>query len=176
MTMNEAHTRIKARVWQEIAQIGLDVNAIDKETMNTLVDVVSEAALLEVDEMMAEEAQETAVSDDDDDDEKILWKGRPFLSVTTYYTITTERIKVRSGLMGKAYEYIELIRIQDLNHSQTFGERLFKIGDINITSHDPSHPEFSLDNVQNPSGVYEILRKAIKVARKEHNFSYREEM
>lgn len=175
MTMNEAHTRIKARVWQEIAQLNLDVSAIDKETMNTLVDVVSEAALLEVDEMMAEGAKDTAVSDDDDD-EKVLWKGRPFLSAVTYYTITDERIKMRSGLLGKAYEYIELIRIQDLDHSQSFGERLFKVGDINIHSHDPSHPEFTLENVKDPTAVYEILRKAIKEARKKHNFSYREEM
>ena len=175
MTTNEAHTRIKARVWQEIAHLNLDVSGIDKETMNTLVDVVSEAALLEVDEMMAEGAKETAVSDDDDD-ERVLWKGRPFLSAVTYYTITTERIKMRSGLMGKAYEYIELIRIQDLDHSQSFGERLFKVGDITIRSHDPSHPEFTLENVKDPTGVYEILRKAIKAARKEHNFSYREEM
>ena len=175
MTTNEAHTRIKARVWQEIATLNLDVSAIDKETMNSLVDVVSEAALLEVDEMMAESAQETAVSDDDDD-ESVLWKGRPFLSAVTYYTITDERIKMRSGLLGKTYEYIELIRIQDLHHSQSFGERLVKVGDIKIRSHDPSHPEFVLENVQDPSAVYEILRKAIKAARKRHNFSYREEM
>lgn len=175
MTMNEAHTRIKARVWQEIAHLNLDVSGIDKDTMNSLVDVVSEAALLEVDEMMAESVKDTAVSNDDDD-EKVLWKGRPFLSVVTYYTITDERIKMRSGLMGKAYQYIELIRIQDLDHTQSFGERLVKIGDINIRSHDPSHPEFTLENIKDPTAVYEILRKAIKAARKEHDFSYREEM
>ena len=175
MTTNEMHTRIKARVWQEIAQLNLDVSGIDKETMNSLVDVVTEAALLEMDEMMAESAKDTAVSADDDD-EKVLWKGRPFLSAVTYYTITDERIKMRSGLLGKSYEYIELIRIQDLHHSQSFGERMLKVGDITIRSHDPSHPEFTLENVKDPSAVYEILRKAIKQARKEHNFSYREEM
>lgn len=173
--MNEAHTRIKARVWQEIAQQNIDVSAIDKETINNLVDIASEAALLEMDEMIKEGTQDTAVSDNDGD-ERVLWKGRPFLSAVTYYTITNERIKMRSGLLGKSYEYIELIRIQDVDRSESFGERLVKVGDITIRSHDPSHPEFTLENIKDPAAVYEILRKAIKEARKENNFSYREEM
>ncbi len=119
--------------------------------------------------------KDTGVSDDDDG-EQVLWKGRPFLSVATYYTITSERIKVRSGLLGKAYEYIELIRVQDLDFTQSFGERLFKLGDITIRSNDASHPEYTLENVKDPHSVYEILRKAIKEVRKEHNFSFREEM
>ena len=174
MTMNEAHARIKARVWQEIAQMNLDVSGVDKVTMDALVDLVTESALLEVDEMIEEETKETAVSGDDD--EQVLWKGRPFLSAVTHYTITNERIKIRSGLLGKAYEYVELIRVQDVDYSQSFGERLFKIGDITIRSHDSSDPEITLENVQAPDAVYEILRKALKAARKEHNFSYREEM
>jgi hypothetical protein len=174
MAMNEAHARIKARVWQEIAQTNLDVSGIDKETLNALVDLATESALLEVDEMIEESNKDTA--DSDDGDEEVLWKGRPFLSVTTYYTITSERIKIRSGLLGKAYEYIELIRVQDIDFDQSFGDRLLKLGDITIRSHDTSHPEVTLENVQDPHGVYEILRKALKQARKDNNFSYREEM
>jgi uncharacterized membrane protein YdbT with pleckstrin-like domain len=105
-----------------------------------------------------------------------LWRGRPFLSLVLEYTITDERIKITSGLLGKSHENVELIRVQDVDHSQTFGERVLKIGDITIRSHDPSHPEIVLRNVQDPSSVYEILRRAVLNARKRHNFSYREEM
>jgi len=63
-----------------------------------------------------------------------------------------------------------------MDHSQTFGERLLKIGDVNIRSHDPSHPELQLKNVRDPHQVYEVLRRAVLSARKKHNFSYREEM
>ena len=92
------------------------------------------------------------------------------------YTITDERIRVTEGILGKSRENIELIRIQDVDYSQTFRERLLNLGDINIRSHDTSHPSIQLKNVKEPEAVYEILRKAILNARKKHNFMYREEM
>ncbi|HID54659.1 MAG TPA: PH domain-containing protein [Anaerolineae bacterium] len=175
-TMIEAEARIKSRVWQEIAQSGLDTSSLDKETLNSLVELVTDAALLEVDDMLNESLDEEEAALDDLGDERVLWQGRPFLSAVAYYTITNERVKIRSGLLGKTYEYIDLIRIQDLKHSQSFGERLLKIGDVTIYSHDATQPEYILRNVKNPDNVYEILHRAIKQTRKEKGLGYQEEM
>ena len=181
MTIKEAQARIKARVWQSVAQANLDLSALDKTTLENFVDLVTEAALLEIDNeldlsQLAEKSATVEVEEEDQFGEKLLWEGRPFLSLVLNYTITSERIKITSGLLGKAHENVELVRIQDIDHSQTFGERVLKIGDITIRSHDPSHPEIVLRNVQDPEAVYEILRRAVLEARKRHNFSYREEM
>jgi hypothetical protein len=181
MTIKEAQVRIKARVWQAVAQANLDLSALDKTTLETFVDLVTESALLEIDSeldasMLSTPKEATNDEDDDEFGEEILWRGRPFLSLVLDYTITSERIKITSGLLGKAHENVELIRVQDVDHSQTFGERVLKIGDITIRSHDPSHPVIVLRNVQDPGSVYEILRRAVLNARKRHNFSYREEM
>ena len=181
MTIKEAQARIKARVWQSVAQANLDLSALDKTTLENFVDLVTEAALLEIDNeldlsQLAEKSATVEVEEEDQFGEKLLWEGRPFLSLVLNYTITNERIKITSGLLGKAHENVELVRIQDIDHSQTFGERVLKIGDITIRSHDPSHPEIVLRNVQDPEAVYEILRRAVLEARKRHNFSYREEM
>ncbi|MEZ4589913.1 MAG: PH domain-containing protein [Chloroflexota bacterium] len=182
MSIKEAQARIKARVWQSVAQADLNLSALDKTTLEAFVDLVTESALLEIDseldtaKLAAPQPEAAEEEEDDEFGEKILWKGRPFLSLVLDYTITSERIKITSGLLGKAHENIELIRVQDVDHSQTFGERMLKIGDITIRSHDPSHPEIVLRNVQDPNGVYEILRRAVLEARKRHNFSYREEM
>ncbi|MCB9007378.1 MAG: PH domain-containing protein [Ardenticatenaceae bacterium] len=182
MTIKEAQARIKARVWQSVAQADLDLSALDKTTLESFVDLVTESALLEIDSELDTSMLATAkteASEDEEEDEfgeEVLWQGRPLLSLVLNYTITNERIKITSGLLGKAHENVELIRVQDVDHSQTFGERVLKIGDITIRSHDPSHPEIVLRNVQDPSSVYEILRRAVLNARKRHNFSYREEM
>ena len=188
MTIKEAQARIKARVWQAVAQANLDLSALDKTTLETFVDLVTESALLEIDSELgasllsgSKEAAEATNDDeaeveDDEFGEEVLWRGRPFLSLVLDYTITSERIKITSGLLGKSHENVELIRVQDIDHSQTFGERVLKIGDITVRSHDPSHPEIVLRNVQDPTSVYEILRRAVLSARKRHNFSYREEM
>jgi hypothetical protein len=186
MTIKEAQARIKARVWQAVAQAELDLSALDKATLESFVDLVTESALLEIDNELNDSLQ-TAVtkvsadnneSDEEEDEfgEDILWQGRPLLSLVLHYTITNERIKITSGLLGKVHENVELIRVQDVEHSQTFGERMLKIGDVTIRSHDPSHPEIMLRNIQDPDKVYEILRRAVLNARKRHNFSYREEM
>lgn len=183
MTIKEAQARIKARVWQSVAQADLNLSALDKTTLENFVDLVTEAALLEIDNeldlsQLATKSATAEVAEEEDDEfgEKVLWEGRPLLSLVLNYTITSERIKITSGLLGKAHENVELIRVQDVDHSQTFGERVLKIGDITIRSHDPSHPEIVLRNIQDPSSVYEILRRAVLDARKRHNFSYREEM
>jgi hypothetical protein len=184
MTIKEAQARIKARVWQAVAQADLELSALDKTTLESFVDLVTESALIEIDSeldtSMLSASKEQASDDDNEEEdefgEEVLWRGRPFLSLVLEYTITDERIKITSGLLGKSHENVELIRVQDVDHSQTFGERVLKIGDITIRSHDPSHPEIVLRNVQDPSSVYEILRRAVLNARKRHNFSYREEM
>jgi hypothetical protein len=185
MTIKEAQARIKARVWQAVAQANLDLSALDKTTLESFVDLVTESALLEIDSeldvpMLSTPQKATSKEEEEEEEdefgEEILWQGRPFLSLVLNYTITNERIKITSGLLGKSHENVELIRVQDVDHSQTFGERVLKIGDITIRSHDPSHPEIVLRNIQDPSDVYEILRRAILNARKRHNFSYREEM
>lgn len=184
MTLKETQDRMKAHVWQAIAQNDLDLSCLDKETLESLVDLVTEAALLDADDEMGKSlaianqigglTADSALLDDNKED--ILWEGRPFLSISLQYTMTDERIRITEGVLGKARENVELIRIQDVDYSQTFGERLLNIGDINVYSHDTSHPKIELKNVKNPEAVYETLRRAILKARKRHNFTYREEM
>jgi hypothetical protein len=182
MSFTETQDRIKASVWQAIAQSDLDVSGLDKETLESLVHLVTEAALLDADNEMEkslESGRQQGSADVDvmdDDKEDLLWEGRPFLSVTLHYRITDERIRITEGLLGKAREIVELIRVQDVDYSQTFSERLLNLGDIDIHSHDSSHPKIQLKNIKNPESVYEILRRAILKARKRHNFTYREWM
>ena len=182
MSINEVKTNIKARVWKAVAQAELDVSGLSKESLEVLIDLVAEVAMLEsdkeLDKSIATRNVETAVTPDilDDAKEDILWEGRPFLSISLHYTITDERIRVTEGFLGKARENVELIRIQDIDYSQTLSERILNLGDINVRSHDPSNPIITLKNIKDPEQVYEILRRAVLHARKKHNFTYREEM
>lgn len=180
MSVTETQARLKSRVWQAVAQSELDVSGIDKETLEQLIDYLSEAALLEMDETLAASLTKAESAELDqvlqDGDEDLLWEGRPFLSLTLKYRITDERILITEGLLGKATENIELIRIQDMSFKQSFSERLINVGDIVVRSHDSNNPTFELKNVKNPADVHEILRRAVLAARKRHNFTYREEM
>lgn len=180
MTPNEAQSRVKATVWKALAQADVDLSTLSKEDQEALVEIVTNAALMAIDKEIGEELsinRETLISKETDDhDEETIWEGRPFLSVSTQYIITNQRVRIIQGLLGKEREDIELIRIQDIDQSQTLRERLLNLGDISIRGHDTSSPKAILNNVSNPQEVHELLRRAILDARKRYGLSYREEM
>lgn len=183
MYPNEAQARIKSRIWKSIAQSDLDLSALDNEVLEALVDLVTIEALLEMDEQFDQSWLESKTLEDastgdeeNDDDEEVLWEGRPFLSLSLYYRITNERVHISEGLFGKTHHNIELIRIQDIDYSQSFSDRLLNLGDINVSSHDPNSPSFSLNNVKEPQEVFNILRRAVRDARRDQNLSFQEEM
>lgn len=178
MTPEEARSRIKARVWQAVAQAELDLANVSRETLDELVEITTDAALLEIDEEIGKEliADRKESAPAGTNDEEILWEGRPFLSVITRYVITNQRVRIIEGMLGKSREDIELVRIQDVDQKQSLTERLLNLGDIIIHSHDPSHPKVLLNNVKDPETVHEILRRAVIDAREKYRLSYREEM
>ena len=175
MSLTETKTRLKATVWQAVAQSGVDLSPLPQAEMDTLVAAITDGVLEEVDGMLSEAAAEPGEAGDDDE-ERVLWEGRPFLSLSVHYQITSERVKVVEGLLGKERYDVELVRIQDVDHKQNLTERTLNIGDVSIRSHDPGNPELTLHNVSDPAAVHEILRRAILEARKRYNLSYREEM
>ncbi len=177
MELEQVRNKIKAAVWQAIAQSGINLTPISSDDQNRLVDAITAQMFVVMDEVIG--------SDTDDqltrlaltgEDEQVLWKGRPLLSLVEYYVITNERIKVVKGLLGKDYENYELIRIQDIDFAQSVGERILDIGDIRIKGADPSHSEIVLRNIKNPHEVYELVRKAWLEARKKYGLIFREEM
>ncbi len=186
MSINEVRAAVTAKVWREIAGSGIDVSAVDRADMDKLVGMVVDAALAEVDAQLGAMntasrakagAQTVFVAEPEGmGDEKVLWEGRPFLSLVTNYIITNQRVRIIEGLIGKDYEDIELVRVQDVDFKQSIAERALNLGDIFILSHDPSNPEAVLRNVENPKNVHEILRRAVIDARKAYGLRYREEM
>jgi hypothetical protein len=151
--------------------------------MDKLVGAITEGVLREVDELIGEttgtpaSVSRASVDDDTEDDvEKVLWEGRPYLSISVQYQITNERVRIIEGTLMKQRRDIELIRIKDVDHKQNLTERAMNIGDIFIHSSDPSDPEIVLSNVSNPVEVHEILRRAVLNARKRHKFTFREEL
>jgi hypothetical protein len=62
MSLNETHSRIKSRIWKEIARAKIDINQLEQETVETLVNLATEAALLEMDEVMAQSVAEEKVA------------------------------------------------------------------------------------------------------------------
>ncbi len=179
MSIQETQAHVKSAIWKSLAQSDLDLSDIPEEKLDAVIDIATDAALQELDKEMDADQHAVALKEasaETDEGEIVLWEGRPFLSLTKFYRITTERLRVSEGLLSKIRHDIELVKIQELEHTQRFSERMLNLGDIIVTSHDQNHSRMILENVKDVQAVYEILRKAMRDARKQHNFSYREEM
>ena len=180
MNLEKIRARMVSSIWQAFAQSGVDLSAIPAEEQEKLVDKVTDAVLVAVDKMLDEEISTTtvepALESDDDVEERVLWEGRPFLSLVEHYTLTTERIKITRGLVGRKVENFELVRVQDIDYKQNIGERITNLGDIMIKGQDLSNPEIILRNVSKPEEVYEVMRKAWLEARKRHGLQFCEFM
>lgn len=176
MSIEEIRSKIQSSIWQAVAQSGVDLSGVSEDQQGRLVETITDKVLIMMNDVLDDAGKGFSPQIDLDTEETVLWKGRPFLSLVEYYMLTNERIKVTTGLIGKALENFELIRIQDIDVKQNAGERLLGIGDINIRGADKSNPQLVLRNVRDPQQVYETMRKAWLDARRKYGLIFREEM
>jgi hypothetical protein len=186
MAIDKIRAQLISAIWQAVAQSGVDLSTISHPDQEKLVAQIAEKLMVAMDGLLEENAVEIqaspaasgelAVDDPPVGDEKLLWEGRPFLSLVESYQITSERLKIIRGLISRHVENFELIRIQDIDFKQGVSERIVGVGDITIRGHDMSEPVIVLRNVTDPEQVYEILRKAWMEARKRYGLQFREYM
>ena len=108
-------------------------------------------------------------------EEKLLWTGKPYLSLSTRYTLTTQRLRITRGLFSRTMEEIDLVRVRETKVTQNLTERSLNLGDIQIFTSDPACPEFKLENVRDPMDVREILRAAYLAEQKRRGLRFRED-
>jgi hypothetical protein len=180
MAIDTIRAQIISAIWQAVAQSSVDLTAVSADQQEKLVSAIADKMMLTMDALLengvAFAPEEKLNNQTEEGEEQVLWQGRPLLSLVESYTITSERLKIRRGMLSRQIENFELIRLQDIDYKQGLSERLLGIGDIYIRGQDPSNPEIVLRNISQPEEVYEILRKAWLEARKRHGLQFREYM
>ena len=83
------------------------------------------------------------------------------------YTLTAQRLEVERGILGKRYESIDLWRVRDMVLEQTLFERMRGVGRITVLSSDQAEPELLVGPVAGARPLYDRLRDAVALARKE---------
>jgi len=181
-SIKQIRERLGTRVQQALAESDVQLDAAERER---LVADLTDGVLLAVHDLVGELAREEGAAPvaaldggapAPRGEEKVVWEGRPFLSLMEHYEITTERVRITRGLIGKEREDIELVRVQDIEHTQHVTERMLNIGDITLHTADPDSPTVVLRNVSDPQQVHELLRRAVLDARSHNRMVYRENM
>lgn len=184
MEQEQFRKALTAQFYNSLADSGVEVSAIPQAQLQAVVNALADSVFAALGELLdedsvADQAPATApvrTPTAAEDEETVLWHGRPYLTIGTRYELTSQRLRIFHGILGKQLEEIELVRVRDTKISQNPGERAINIGDITVLSNDPSTPEFKLRNVHNPLEVRESIRKAMLAEKERRGLHYREEM
>jgi len=87
------------------------------------------------------------------------------LKYSKRYRLSTQRFFIERGILGRNFDEIELIRVDDVSVKQGLFQRLLQIGDVVVTSTDSSDPTFLISSVAIPQEIKEHIRKYTRQQR-----------
>lgn len=110
---------------------------------------------------------------------EMIWKDRKRNALGLPWTFTTyslseDRLFVKSGLLKTVENEVRLYRILDLSLSRTLLQKIFGIGTVQVSSGDKTLGDFELKNIKNPEEVKEKLSCLVEENREKKRVSSRE--
>ena len=81
------------------------------------------------------------------------------------YTLTSERLMIRSGVFNIATETLELYRVRDLQMMEPFWLRLWGLKNLHLITTDSTTPELILDYVPSALDLGTQFRQQIEMSR-----------
>jgi uncharacterized membrane protein YdbT with pleckstrin-like domain len=81
---------------------------------------------------------------------------------TTKYVLTTERLRVTTGVLSTITHDLELRRVRDSVILRPFWARVAGLGDVLILSADASTPRMVLHAIKDPDGVQSKIRSIVQ--------------
>ena len=94
--------------------------------------------------------------------------GRWVTRRSTRYVLTSERLRITTGVLSTTTDDVELRRVRDSGVVRPFFLRLVGLGDVRITSADPSHPRVMLHAVRDPDKLQETVRHLVEGLIRRH--------
>jgi uncharacterized membrane protein YdbT with pleckstrin-like domain len=93
-----------------------------------------------------------------------IWK---YLVVkTTKYELTTQRLRLRTGVLNKEINELELYRVKDFKIDQPLFLRIFSVANIVISTSDNSHPVICIRAVSDAEGLLSKIRENVEIMRR----------
>jgi len=105
-------------------------------------------------------------------DKKRLWCGLPW--TFTRYSLSADRLFIKRGIFTIREDEVRLYRIRDISLRQSFLQRIFGLGTINISSSDSTMGNFQLINIKKSRNVKEMLSDTVEIERERKRVSMRE--
>lgn len=82
------------------------------------------------------------------------------------YELTQERLILKSGVLNKKIEELELFRVRDYSIEKPFIYNMFGLGNIILTSSDKTNPYIKLEALKDIENLKNKIRNAVQITRK----------
>jgi len=83
----------------------------------------------------------------------------------TKYSLTTERIRLETGILNKKINDLELYRVKDYVLDRPFFLRLFSLSNLHLETSDKTHPNVVIRAIRNGDEIREQLRTYVEACR-----------
>jgi uncharacterized membrane protein YdbT with pleckstrin-like domain len=83
-----------------------------------------------------------------------------FKRQSTTYLVTNQRLYIRRGLLAKRVQQTRIDRVQNVNTSQSFRDRLLRVGTVDFDTAGTDDSEFRFVGIAHPATVVEAVDRA----------------
>jgi membrane protein YdbS with pleckstrin-like domain len=83
------------------------------------------------------------------------------------FELTTQRLKITSGVFSKVTDTLELYRVKDIETRQPFLSRLVGVENVQMNTSDTSSPLVLIDAVPSSVGLADKLRNQVEIIRQQ---------
>jgi hypothetical protein len=90
-----------------------------------------------------------------------------YIARSTRYRITNYRIDYERGLLSKNIDTLELWHVEDISFHQSLLDRIFKVGNLTVLSHDDTNPTLVLRGLPNPRPLFDQLKQRIIAVKRQ---------
>lgn len=92
-----------------------------------------------------------------------LFLGLPF--TFTKYIVKEDRITIIDGLLKTTENDCYMYKVQDVEHTATLFEKLFKLGTVICYTGDTTHPKLELQHIRHSREIKDFLLQESEEAR-----------
>ena len=95
----------------------------------------------------------------------IMWGVRWWMTRTTVYELTSQRLRRRSGILDRKLDELELFRVKDYTMEQPFLLRMLGLGNLTLITSDATTPTVAIKAIADVEKVREMLRQVVQSER-----------
>jgi uncharacterized membrane protein YdbT with pleckstrin-like domain len=95
----------------------------------------------------------------------LMWLIRWLVTRSTSYELTSQRLRIRSGILNRRVDELELYRVKDYAMEQPLMLRMVGLGNLTLVTSDASTPTVAIRAIHDVEALREKLRTTVQNER-----------